>query len=55
MPDIGGMRVLRDIKRAKLSLPVIIITGYATIRSAVQVIKLGATDYIEKPFNPENF
>jgi len=53
MPDIGGMRVLRDIKRAKPSLPVAIITGYATVQSAVQAMKLGATDYLEKPFTPE--
>ncbi len=54
MPYIGGMRVLRDIKRARPSLPVIIITGYATVKSAVQAMKLGATDYIEKPFTPED-
>jgi len=53
MPDIGGMRVLRDIKRIKSSLPVLIITGYATTKSAVQAMKLGAADYIEKPFEPE--
>lgn len=53
MPDIGGMRVLRDIKRAKPSLPVIMITGYATIKGAVQAMKLGAQDYLEKPFTPE--
>jgi len=53
MPEIGGMRVLRDIKRAKPTLPVVIITGYATVQSAVQAMKLGATDYIEKPFTPE--
>jgi DNA-binding NtrC family response regulator len=53
MPEIGGMRVLRDIKRSKPSLPVVIITGYATVQSAVQAMKLGATDYIEKPFTPE--
>jgi len=53
MPDIGGMRVLRDIKRVKSSLPVVIITGYATTKSAVQAMKLGAADYIEKPFEPE--
>jgi DNA-binding NtrC family response regulator len=52
MPDIGGMRVLSQIKRSKPSLPVIIITGYATVRSAVQTLKLGAADYLEKPFNP---
>jgi DNA-binding NtrC family response regulator len=53
MPDIGGMRVLRDVKRAKPALPVVIITGYATVRSAVQAMKLGAADYLEKPFTPE--
>lgn len=53
MPDIGGMLVLRDIKRAKPALPVVIITGYATVRSAVQAMKLGASEYIEKPFTPE--
>jgi DNA-binding NtrC family response regulator len=53
MPDIGGMRVLRDVKRAKPFLPVVIITGYATVRSAVQAMKLGAADYLEKPFTPE--
>ena len=53
MPDIGGMRVLRDIKRAKPSLPVVMITGYASVQSSVQAMKLGAADYIEKPFTPE--
>ena len=53
MPDIGGMRVLRDIKRARPSLPVVMITGYATVKSAVQAMKLGAAEYMEKPFTPE--
>jgi FixJ family two-component response regulator len=53
MPEIGGMRVLRDIKRAKPSLPVVIITGYATVGSAVQAMKLGAADYVEKPLTPD--
>jgi DNA-binding response OmpR family regulator len=53
MPDIGGMRVLRDVKRAKPSLPVIMITAYASIQSSVQAMKMGATDYIEKPFTPD--
>jgi DNA-binding NtrC family response regulator len=54
MPDIGGMLVLRDIKRAKPMLPVVIITGYASVNSAVQAMKLGAADYIEKPFAPDD-
>ncbi|MBF0099312.1 MAG: response regulator [Desulfobacterales bacterium] len=53
MPDVGGMHVLRDIKRQKPSLPVLMITGYATIQSSVQAMKLGATDYLEKPFTPD--
>ena len=53
MPDIGGMRVLRDIKRTKPSLPVVMITGYASVKSSVQAMKLGAADYVEKPFTPD--
>jgi FixJ family two-component response regulator len=53
MPDIGGMIGLRDIKRAKPGVPVIIITGYANVQSAVQAMKLGAADYVEKPFTPD--
>jgi DNA-binding NtrC family response regulator len=53
MPEIGGMRILRDIKRSKPAIPVVIFTGYATVQSAVQAMKLGASDYIEKPFTPD--
>ena len=53
MPDIGGMKVLRDVKRINPALPVIMITGYASVESAVQAMKLGAAEYIEKPFEPE--
>ena len=53
MPDIGGLIVLRDIKRSKPSLPVMIITGFGSVRSAVQAMKLGAVDYIQKPFDPD--
>ena len=54
MPVMGGMRVLRDIKRARPALPVVIITGFSTVASAVQAMKLGASDYVEKPFAPED-
>ncbi len=53
MPEIGGMRVLRDIKREKPETPVVILTGYATVKSAVGAMKLGASDYLEKPFLPD--
>jgi DNA-binding NtrC family response regulator len=54
MPDIGGMRVLRDIKRAKPAMPVIMITGFGSVKSAVQAMKLGAAEYLEKPFAPDD-
>lgn len=53
MPDISGMSVLRDVKRARPAIPVVMITGYGTVQSAVQALKLGAAEYIEKPFSPE--
>ena len=53
MPDMGGMLILRDIKKAKPSMPVIIITGYANVQTAMQAMKLGAAEYIEKPFTPD--
>ncbi len=52
MPDIGGMLVLREVKRKRPATPMVIITGFATVRSAVQAIKLGAEEYVEKPFTP---
>jgi DNA-binding NtrC family response regulator len=53
MPDVDGLTVIRDVKRNKPDMPVLIITGYASVASAVQAMKLGAINYIEKPFAPE--
>jgi DNA-binding NtrC family response regulator len=53
MPFVDGFKVLREIRRFKPGIPIVIITGYATVNSAVQAVRLGATDYIEKPFTPE--
>ncbi len=53
MPDIDGLTVVLNIKTAKPAIPVLVITGYATVRSAVESMKRGATDYIQKPFTPE--
>jgi YesN/AraC family two-component response regulator len=47
------MRVLRDVKRARPSLPVVMITGFGSVKSAVQAMKLGAAEYLEKPFSPD--
>ncbi|MBU8914060.1 MAG: response regulator [Spirochaetales bacterium] len=53
MPEIGGMRILREIKRSNPRTAVVILTGYATVQSAVQAMKLGVADYLEKPFTPD--
>ncbi len=51
MPDVDGMDVLREIKKLKLKCPVIMITAFATIDNVVEVMKQGASDYIDKPFD----
>jgi len=52
LPDIDGVEVLRKIKEVEPDIPVIMITGEATVRRAVDSMKLGAADLIEKPINP---
>ena len=53
MPGLPGMEVLKRLKQESPNTAVIIITGYGTIDSAVEAIKLGAYDYLPKPFTPE--
>jgi len=53
MPGMDGIEVLKTIKILQPEVPVIIITGYSTVASAVDAMKNGAFDYIAKPFSPE--
>ena len=53
MPGMPGLEVLRRLKHESSNTAIIIMTGYATIESAVQAVKLGAYDYLPKPFTPE--
>jgi DNA-binding NtrC family response regulator len=53
LPGLKGMQVLSKIKETSPETPVIIITGFASIESAVEAIKQGAFDYMAKPFTPE--
>jgi DNA-binding NtrC family response regulator len=53
MPDMDGIEVLRIIKEKWPETLVIIVTGYQTVDTAVKAIKLGANNYIEKPFTPD--
>ncbi|MDR2011374.1 MAG: sigma-54 dependent transcriptional regulator [Bacteroidales bacterium] len=52
LPDGDGIMLLAWIKEQKISTPVIVMTSYGEIQSAVSSIKLGAFDYLEKPINP---
>ncbi len=53
MPEMDGMEVTRRIREFDPNIVVIVITGYATIESAVTVMKEGAYDYLPKPFTPD--
>lgn len=51
MPDINGIDLLKKIKSYSADIPVIMITAYASTDDAVEAMKLGAEDYLTKPFN----
>jgi len=53
LPEMDGMKVLREIKKIDKDLVVIMLTAYGEIKDAVQAMKLGAFDYIIKPFDNE--
>jgi two-component system response regulator FlrC len=54
MPKMSGIELLREIRKRSIFIPVIVITGYGTVENAVDAMKLGATDYIMKPFSFES-
>lgn len=51
MPQMDGITVLKNLRKINPDLQVIIMTGHATVENAVQAMKLGAADYVLKPFN----
>jgi DNA-binding NtrC family response regulator len=53
MPGMDGMEVLRQVREIRPDIRVIIITAYGTVELAVEAMKLGAADFIQKPFAPE--
>ena len=53
MPGMSGIEVLKSVRTLQPDIPVILITGYASIDTAVEAIKNGASDYISKPFAPQ--
>jgi DNA-binding NtrC family response regulator len=53
MPDIDGIEVLNKINQNWPDTKVVMITGYSTVDTAVQALRLGAFNFIEKPFTPD--
>jgi DNA-binding NtrC family response regulator len=53
MPGMDGMQFLRKLKGVDSSLPVIMITGHGDVPMAVEAMRMGAFDFLEKPFNPD--
>jgi two-component system phosphate regulon sensor histidine kinase PhoR len=53
MPGMDGLEVLKHIRVLDEAIQVIVITGYATVETAIEAMKLGAYDFISKPFDPD--
>lgn len=53
MPGMSGIEVLKSVRTLQPDIPVILITGYASVDTAVEAMKNGAADYITKPFTPD--
>jgi len=53
MPDMSGIDLLRRLKELEVRMPVIVMTGHGDIQLAVEAMKIGAADFIEKPFDDD--
>ena len=53
MPQLDGLDVLKRLKEKDPALPVVILSGHGTVKTAVEAVKLGAFDFIEKPPDSE--
>lgn len=54
MPEITGIDLLKKVKQVRPELPVIVITGHGDISLAVEAMKIGAVDFLEKPFDDDH-
>lgn len=55
LPDIDGMDVIQQVHEKRPSTKVVVITGYPSVSSAVQAVKMGISDYLRKPFTDDEF
>ncbi|MFP4295773.1 MAG: sigma-54-dependent transcriptional regulator, partial [Halothiobacillaceae bacterium] len=54
MPEMNGLDLLRNVKASRPDLPFVMITGYSTLDDAIEALRLGAADFIKKPYEPED-
>jgi FixJ family two-component response regulator len=54
MPGMDGIEVLRRTRDLQPKLPVVLLTAYGTVGVAVEAMKLGAADFLQKPFDPDH-
>ena len=54
LPDVDGMEILKIVREKKPAPFMIVMTGYSTISNAVEAMKLGAADYLSKPFTDDD-
>ncbi len=55
LPDMDGMEVVQKVREKKPGTHVVIITGYPSVSSAVQAVRMGVSDYLRKPFTEDEF
>jgi len=53
MPDMSGLNLLKRMRAGQSPTPIVMMTAYSTVETAVEAMKLGATDFVQKPFTPE--
>jgi DNA-binding response OmpR family regulator len=53
LPGMDGLQILKEIRQIDTQLPVILLTAYGSLKTAVEALRLGATDYLLKPLDPE--
>jgi DNA-binding response OmpR family regulator len=55
LPDMDGMEIVQEVREKRPGTNVVIITGYPSVSSAVQAVKMGVSDYLRKPFTEDEF
>jgi DNA-binding response OmpR family regulator len=55
LPDIDGMEVIQHVREKNPATKVVVITGYPSVSTALQAVKMGASDYLRKPFTDDEF